>query len=491
MSEGGHGVGTGSGRGVTAEALRATFLFEAFSDEQAAWLVTRVTEVACPAGANVVTEGEDGEALFVLLEGEIQVSRTVGGREILLATNDVPGTWTGWLPIFDGPSQVTARALRPSRFARIPKETVRDLLDGGFPVANHLLAGIRWGISNFEATARQQEKLAALGKLAAGLAHELNNPAAAGRRAAARLREALRERDERALALGRRLDAEGVAFLAGFGREAAERAAAPGATVLDPLARGDREDAFVAWLEERGIEGAYDLAATLTDAGVEPEALDELAVRIAPGVLPDALAWLNAALATGDLAVQIEQSVTRISDLVGAVKAYSYMDRDATTQEVDLREGIENTLKILAFELRGIDVERRYAPDLPRVWATGSELNQVWTNLIDNAIDAVKAAPGGEPRIGIRAAAADGGVVVEVVDNGVGIPPEIQGRIFEPFFTTKEVGEGTGLGLDTTYRIVVAQHDGDIRVESKPGETRFRVWLPNGAPAQRGGDNAA
>ena len=467
---------------MTIEDLRATFLFEAFSDEQLRWLAEHAEEVVCPAGERIVTEGVPTDALWVPLDGELQVTRTAAGRELVMAAGSAPGTWAGWLPVFDGPSQVTARTLRPSRFARIPKETVRELLSGGFPVANHLLAGITYGITNFEATARQQEKLAALGKLAAGLAHELNNPAAAARRAAERLHAGLHERDERALALGRRLGADEAAFLADLAHEAHGR---PSTVGLGPLDRADREDVLAAWLDERGVADAYDLAPTLVDAGLDIADLDRVGERLGADVLADALGWLGAAIAVDGLAAEIEQSVGRIGELVRAIKDYSYMDQ-APEQEVDIHEGLESTLKILTYELRGVTVERRYDPQLPRVWGEGSALNQVWTNLLDNAIDAVKAEPAGEPRITIRTAREDGGVLVEIADNGPGIPPAIQPRIFEPFFTTKGVGEGTGLGLDISHRIVVRQHRGELRFTSVPGDTRFQVWLPVGGADAEG-----
>ena len=462
---------------MSIDDLRGTFLFESFSDEQLRWLAARSEEVTYPASERFLAVGEPVDALFVLLEGEFEVLRPVAGRETVMGAGTAPGTWAGWLPVFDDLSQVTARTLRPSRLLRIPKETVRELLAGGFPVTNHLLAGITFGIQNFEATARQREKLAALGKLSAGLAHELNNPAAAARRAAERLRAALHERDGRALALGRLLDPDHATFLAAACRDCGGRAAI--VLGLSPLARSDREDALAAWLDDRGVADAYDLGPTLVDAGLEIADLDRIAARITAVALPEALAWLGAALAADELTTEIEHSVSRISELVLAIKDYSYMDR-AAEQEVDVQDGLESTLKILAYKLRGITIDRHYAPDLPRITAYAGELNQVWTNLLDNAVDAVKSLnpPATDPRITIRTVRDGQGVLVEIADNGPGIPPAIQGRVFEPFFTTKGVGEGSGLGLDTSYRIVVRQHHGDLRVNSHPGDTRFTVLLP-------------
>ncbi|MDP9362814.1 MAG: ATP-binding protein, partial [Chloroflexota bacterium] len=257
-----------------------------------------------------------------------------------------------------------------------------------------------------------------------------------------------------------------------------------------PLERSDREDALAAWLGDRGVADAYDLAPALVDAGLGPDDLDGIDADVPADALPIALGWLGAAVAADALAAEVEQSAARISDLVRAIKDYTYLDR-APEQEVDVRDGIDTTLKILAYKLRGVAVERDYAPEIPRVTAYASALNQVWTNLLDNAIDALgKPDEGGtrDPRIHIRVAPDGDGVLVEVADNGPGIPTAVQSHVFEPFFTTKPVGQGTGLGLDTSYRIVVRDHGGDLRFASEPGDTRFIVRLPRDGSNHRGAE---
>ena len=457
------------------DELRATFLFETLSDAQLEWLTENAQDVSLPAGQRYLDEGRPSEALWVLLQGQMEITRLVGGRDMVIETSEEPGSWAGWLPMFDEASPVSGHAVRPSRFLRIPKTAVQHMLNTGFPIAVHLLAGVRWGVQNFEALGRQQDKLAALGKLSAGLAHELNNPAAAIRRAASSLRGSLQVRDDYALRLGQRLDPATAALLATFSSGIIGRAGAP--ALLDTLGRSDREDDVADWLAANGIGDSYDLAATLVDAGLDLVDLEQLAGWVGDDARRDAVGWLAANITAAQLASEIEESSARISKLVGAIKEYSYMDQ-VPEQEVDLHAGIENTLSILAYKLKEVSVIRAYDRDLPRICANGGDLNQVWTNLIDNAIDALAGMPTGRGTITIRTAREDGIALVEIGDNGPGIPAAIQPRIFEPFFTTKSVGQGTGLGLDISYRIVVRQHRGDISVQSEPGDTRFQVRLP-------------
>ena len=321
----------------------------------------------------------------------------------------------------------------------------------------------------------EQEKMAALGKLSAGLAHELNNPAAAARRAVVRLREVTLEAQLLALEHAWRLSPGQRGALVRLLGEATTG----GVEALDPLSQSDREEEVADWLEERGFSEAWDLAPILGAAGLDTGRLKELAAELGNDQsLVGVLEWLASTLESADLSDEVGSSVARISELVGAMKVYTSMDQTAYA-ETDVREGLEDTLTILNHKLKGASVEREYEEDLPKIWANAGELNQIWTNLIDNAADAL----GGRGRIVVRALRDGDRVTVQIVDDGPGIPPEIQDHIFDPFFTTKEVGEGTGLGLDIVRR-VVAGHGGVVSVASRPGETRFTVQLPQ-EPARR------
>jgi signal transduction histidine kinase len=323
----------------------------------------------------------------------------------------------------------------------------------------------------------EQEKLAALGKLSAGLAHELNNPAAAAQRAAARLREVTLEAQLLALEQVGNLSPQQREILLGMLSAVTE-----GDThARDPLSQSDLEEEIAGWLEERGFSDAWDLAPILGAAGLHTGRLEELANEFGDGgSLGGVLEWLAAALESAELGEEVAGSVARISGLVGAMKTYTSMDR-AAYAAVDVREGLEDSLTILTHKLMGVGVDKEYEEDLPRVWANAGELNQVWLNLIDNAAEAL----GGRGRIEVLAFRDGDGVAVQIVDDGPGIPPEVLNLIFDPFFTTREVGEGTGLGLDIVRR-VVAGHGGKISVDSKPSQTRFTVRLPQ-QPAQRTG----
>jgi signal transduction histidine kinase len=318
---------------------------------------------------------------------------------------------------------------------------------------------------------QQREKLMALGKLSAGLAHELNNPASAVRNAAVNLQQAVRALRTAGLHLDKRpLAAEDRIFLA---RIECDWSMDHPPAALDSLERSDREEAVGDWLEGRRVQDARQLAPALVDAGCDLDTLRSLSERFDNETLADVVTRLTASFTINRLVEQIESGTSRMSDLVRAIKQYTYMDQ-ATEQEIDVHEGLENTLIMLQYRLKyGISVVRQYDRSIPPICAHGSDLNQVWTNLIDNAIDAMA----GSGELVVRTAHEFGRLLVEIRDSGPGIPPEIQSRIFEPFFTTKPVGEGTGLGLDTVYRIV-NKHHGDVRVDSRPGKTSFQVRLP-------------
>ena len=370
------------------------------------------------------------------------------------------------------PRNATVRGLRESRLLTISQLTFQILLDCGPTTVLSILQTIMTRLRQQESLLMQQQKMAALGTMAAGLAHELNNPAAAVQRGADQLREALAnwERATAELAaLG--LDPARSARLEALRAELARRAASP--PRLDPLDRSDQEDALQTWLEERGVAGAWELAPALVGAGWDDEDMADLAGDFADNQLAVVACWLGAGSAVYTLLDEIGRSAAGISQIVKAVKSYSYLDQ-SPVQSVDVHEGLENTLVILRHKLKqGVAVRREYAPDLPQIEAYASELNQVWTNLIDNAIDAM----GGRGELVLRTSSRGDHVVVEITDSGPGIPPEVRARLFELFYTTKPQGQGTGLGLHIVYNIV-QKHRGQIDVDSRPGATTFRVMLP-------------
>lgn len=327
-----------------------------------------------------------------------------------------------------------------------------------------------------EGTLLRQEKLAALGRHAAGLAHEMNNPASAGRRATEQLTLAMDAQEDLSLALERWKLTEAQRLLL---LRTCRQSQGRGATRdMDPLTRGDAEDALATWMDARGVVNAWDLAPTLLDAAIGQEKLEALAQALPADALPDSLAWLEALVRTRALLAEVRQSTTRLSELAGAVKSYTHAGKEQP-EPVDVHEGLENTLLLLNYKLKhGVEVKREYDRELPRVQALPGMLNHVWTNLVDNAIDAM----GGKGHLTVRTAKDGDFLLVEVVDDGPGVPPDLLPRIWEPFFTTKPMGHGTGLGLDITRRIVMDRHHGDVRVESRPGRTSFQVRLPLQTP---------
>jgi signal transduction histidine kinase len=446
-----------------------TVLAERLTGEQIESLAGYGIERRVESGEHLFDEKSVVDSFWVLLEGEVRISRLDGAQETPVTTLR-PGDFTGQLVVLAGKTSIfRAKATTPSRVLEIDSKAFRRVTSERPDVADIFLSGLGRRMRYTQRTRRQQEKMVALGKLSAGLAHELNNPAAAAQRAADDLRDAALRTQLLALEHDERFSPAQRLALAGLHREVT----ADADVSLDPLARSDREDELALWLEESGIKTAWDLAPTLAAAGLDTGRLQRLAGDLDDhNSLNGALEWLGATLELAGLAEEVGRSAARISELVGAMKEHTYMDRGSYA-ETDVRDGLESTLTILGHKLKGATVERKYQEDLPKIWANAGELNQVWTNLLDNAADAV----GGRGRMAVRAYRDGDAVAVEITDDGPGIPREIQNRIFEPFFTTKEIGLGTGLGLDTVRRIV-AGHDGEITFDSEPGETRFIVRLP-------------
>ena len=440
------------------------------------WLANRVDEKIWQQGDITARPGDPVDYMLVLLEGELQIER-VEEPGVPFIQMDA-GQITGALPfsrlqIYNG----IGRAVRRTRALRLHKSNFPALVQGAPLLGQRLVNIMSDRIREVARVETQNEKLMALGKLSAGLAHELNNPAAAARRAAQSLSEALENvRGASLKLLEHPQTMEQRTAIFQFEREAGASVAKRD-VAEDPLVLSDREDSITRWLETKKVPEPWKLASTLAEAGVETPQLDSLAAIVGDSVVGDALGRIAAIISIFGLIYEIENSTKRISELVSAVKRYSYMDQ-APMQQVDLHQDLENTLKIFGHWLKsGITVVRDYDPNLPRVCAYGSELNQVWTNLIDNAIDAM----GGKGELKIQTRRELDGVCIEIADSGPGISEDLQSRIFEPFFTTKGVGKGTGMGLDTVSRIVRVHH-GQVSVRSKPGETVFRVRLPIAQP---------
>ena len=453
-------------------ALRKIPIFEGLSEDQLRWFASNAQDLRLKSGEILIHEGDPADALFVLLEGEIRGRRESAGPDAPVYVAHA-GHVTGMLPfsrltVFS----IVSRAFGPARVARLHKDRFPEMLEKIPQLLPRLVYVLSDRIRDFTRADQQRDKLTALGKFSAGLAHELNNPASAARRAAESLRRCTQELRQANAKLDRvDLSAEQRAFLSNFEHQVIERLAS--APKLDSLVESDLEEETVSWLERRGLAEASRLASGLVEAGLDIPTLELLAGKFGVSLLPDVLTRLSAAVSVERLTGEIEGSTGRISELVQAVKEYSYMDQ-SPEQQIDIHHGIESTLTMLKFRLKkGIRVTRDYDKTVPRIFAHGSELNQVWTNLIDNAIDAMN----GTGELIVRTVRELDYVLVEIIDHGTGIPEDMKPHIFEPFFTTKGVGRGTGLGLDTVYRIVRGHH-GQVTYNSKPGETRFQVRLP-------------
>jgi signal transduction histidine kinase len=466
----------GRASAVEPDELRTLFLFEGMTDEQLAE-VAAVSEVrAYPAGSFVFRAGEAAAALWVLIEGRVKLMRLAGGDQVVVNETDHRGAYAGAVRAFASSRAVnyetTLEVMAPSRVLRFPADEFGAFVQKWFPMAVHLFDGLFVGIRTAEATVRQREHLAQLGALAANLAHELNNPAAAAARATAQLRGRVAGmRNKLGHLAGAGVDPDLIARLVAVQETAVERAA-KAREPLSAIEESDREDEFADHLEDLGVSDALDLAPVFVAAGLDPEWVDSVAEEVGEG-LETAMRWLAYTLESEALMDELEDASTRISALVTTVKEYSHLDQ-ATHQDVDLHTGLDSTVTMLGGKLRGVRVVREYDRSLPLVPAYAAELNQVWTNLIDNAA----AAMGGEGTLTLRTRRDGDIAVVEIADSGPGIPEEIRGNVFDPFFTTKAQGDGSGLGLDNARRVAVHRHGGTITFDTGPEGTTFVVGLP-------------
>jgi signal transduction histidine kinase len=463
---------------VEASELVSLPIFADLPEDQIAWFISQSQELTLKADEFYVHQGDAADAMFVVLDGQLQARAEFAGSLVTIVSKE--GDVTGVLP-FSRMKQypLTGRALTSSRILRFPASLFPDLVQKMPELAGRLVAVMSDRIRETTRIEQQRDRLAALGKLSAGLAHELNNPASAAKRAASQLRAGLKQIKEASHALGARdLSPAQKAEIEKLENLLIQENEPP-PDVLTISTLGDQLEAV---LRSHGLNDLWQLAANLARKGAKPVLLEALFASLDVDTARAALVRISASLEIAGLLNEIENSTSRISDLVRAIKEYTFMDQ-APVQNVDVIKSLETTLTILNHKIKhGVEVERDYQPVPLLVDSFGSELNQVWTNIIDNAIDAMH----GKGKLRLRTYRDGTCVVVEIGDNGAGIPPDTQPHIFEPFFTTKGVGEGTGLGLDTVQRIV-KKHGGSIQVNSKPGDTRFQVILPLAAAQSRKG----
>ncbi len=455
--------------------LRKVPLFADLPEADLNRLCEMVEQIQLPAGQELFAEGSRGDRAYVIESGELEVIKDSSGRPVLLDLRRA-GDVIGEIALLeDTPRTATLRARTDSTLLAINQEQFDTLVNSSPTAARVLLNTVVARIRNMNVLLRQSEKMAQLGTLTAGVAHELNNPAAAVKRGAGQLDDALSAFAEAQSAVARlSLSSQQRSSLDDMA-SATRSAAGKPALYLDPLARSDQEYEIESWLDEHDVPDAWELAPTLVNLGYDVDSLAAFAAPLDSDQMPVVIRWLGAVYTVYNLLAEVSHGAGRISEIVKSLKSYAYLDQ-APVQAVDIHEGLDNTLVMLRHKLGGIKVVRDYAPDLPAIQGYGSELNQVWTNLLDNAADALENTP--SPQITLKTTAHDSWVLVEVQDNGPGMPPEVQARVFDAFFTTKPPGKGTGMGLDISYNIVATKHRGNISVVSRPGFTCFQVTLP-------------
>ncbi|MGV9598138.1 ATP-binding protein [Streptosporangium sandarakinum] len=461
------------------EVLRGLFLFERLDDEKIAWLASHGEERDYGAGETVVRQGDPAECFFVLIDGEVMMTTETPAGPVSMAPTSQPGVYAGAISAYLGDRAPDSyahslRATKPSRLFVLPAGKYGHMIGEWFPMAVHLLDGVRLGGLAQRDFIDRRQRLTALGTITAGLTHELNNPAAAAVRAVGELREMVRSSRRELAALAEAgIPADRLRALIDLQEGCTDGAVE--APARSPLEISDAEDALGEALEEAGVPDGWELAPALVSAGFGPDGLDAVRQAVGEEHLPGAVRWLSEAIEIGQMLDEVTDATGRISSLLASAKQYSQMDR-APYQTVDVRELLDSTLAMFKGKIPpGVSVATDYDPELPPIPGYAGELNQVWTNLIHNALDAMN----GSGTLTVRTRVEhDTTALVEVCDTGPGVPEHLHERIFEPFFTTKAVGEGTGLGLDISYRIVAGRHGGDLRVESVPGDTRFQVRLP-------------
>jgi signal transduction histidine kinase len=473
---------TEQGDRLTPAELSTFFLFEALDEEKLDWLAEHGRVQHYPADATVYGAEEPATCFFMLIEGTMIMFRRVADHDVEISRSSQPGAYSGATRAWLTPTSAEAAAQKYAgsvrtqtecSFFQIPADDFGAALQRWFPMAMHLLEGMFMGLRSSDAVIGQREKLSALGRLTAGLTHELNNPAAAAVRATSTLRErvAAMRGKLRGLASGK-VDPDTLIKLSLLQEDAIERSAK--AKALTPMQANDREDEISDWFDTHSVSAGWQLAPVLVASGLDVDWLDEMSRSIPAGHLEAGLKWITYALESEQLMSEIEDSTDRIAHLINAAKQYSQLDR-AEHQQINVHSGLDSTLIMLGAKVvEGITVVKDYDLTLPDIPAYPAELNQVWTNLIDNALGAMK----GSGTLTLRTCRDGDFVLIEVGDTGPGVPPQLSRQIFEPFFTTKPVGEGTGLGLDISWRIVVNRHGGDLLVKSVPGNTRFQVRLP-------------